>query len=238
MQPASSERHPLIWVAAGEHEAALWEAHTGSPREVVRVLQSSSPEQPPPAVDSCPAALQSPTPLGAAGALQGDTKAGECTRLRTEELSEPPQRVAGMRALLPLAGSTLLTGGSDCAVRLWEPTRPQRCEIVCAPAPAGATAPPQHYDVRTFKGVHMVQEVHEQGSHARPGSTYSPAQYAANLRSAATGAGALGAAANASMGGVGRMDAHRDTITDMAIIEGTQRLLVTCSRDGSIKGWR
>ena len=186
------------------------------------MLQSNSPSTPPPSLDSMPVALSLPptnTP----------------STLRTEELDEPPSRPPGMRAILPLAGETVLTAGSDCAIRLWEPSRPDRCEIVCAPAPIGATAPLQHYDVRQIKGVGVLQEVHSAG---QQNGHYSPACYAPNLRSPATGSGALSAAASHLSGGTGRMDAHRDCINDMAIVEGAQRLLITACRDGVVKAWK
>ena len=34
---------------------------------------------------------------------------------------------------------------------------------MCAPAAAGAPAPVQHYDVRSLRGVPVLQEVHQAG---------------------------------------------------------------------------
>jgi phosphoinositide-3-kinase regulatory subunit 4 len=43
---------------------------------------------------------------------------------RVEELNEPPSRLGGVRALLPLAGGTgVLSGGSDLRVRMWDRLR-------------------------------------------------------------------------------------------------------------------
>ena len=67
---------------------------------------------------------------------------------------------------------------------------------------------------------------------------YSPACFAPNLRSPATGSGALSAAAAVVSGGVGRVEAHHDCINDMVAVEGPQRMLVTGSRDGVVKAWK
>jgi hypothetical protein len=43
---------------------------------------------------------------------------------RIEELIDPPPRLPGVRALLPLSGGAgLLTGGSDCRIRMWDHLR-------------------------------------------------------------------------------------------------------------------
>jgi phosphoinositide-3-kinase regulatory subunit 4 len=43
---------------------------------------------------------------------------------RIEELIDPPPRLPGVRALLPLSGGAgLLTAGSDCRIRMWDHLR-------------------------------------------------------------------------------------------------------------------
>lgn len=88
---------------------ALWDVESGLPRKVLRVLQSSNPAEPPPALDAVPVALGG----------RAHPPAQSHTSLRTEELDEPPPRPPGMRAVVPLAKDAVLTAGSDCAIRLW-----------------------------------------------------------------------------------------------------------------------
>lgn len=45
------------------------------------------------------------------------------SKYRINELNEPPQRVPGVRALLPLPGGDLLTGGTDLKIRRWDHSR-------------------------------------------------------------------------------------------------------------------
>lgn len=41
-------------------------------------------------------------------------------KYKVDELNEPPPRLPGIRALLPLPGGDLLTGGTDLKIRRWE----------------------------------------------------------------------------------------------------------------------
>lgn len=42
------------------------------------------------------------------------------SKYRVDELNEPSIRVPGIRALLPLPGGDLLTGGTDLKIRRWD----------------------------------------------------------------------------------------------------------------------
>jgi hypothetical protein len=86
--------------------------------------------------------------LGDAKSSLGDAKSS---------LGDGYPRPSAFRAVLPMANDTLLTAGSDCAIRFWDTARADRCEIICAPAAAGAPAPVQHYDVRSLRGVPVLQ---------------------------------------------------------------------------------
>ncbi len=80
-------------------------------------------------VNSIPAALSQPSSSSQYvrpgmildSRLNGGLKV---TDYRIEELNEPPPRLPGVRALLPLSGGAdLLTGGSDCCIRMWDHSR-------------------------------------------------------------------------------------------------------------------
>lgn len=45
------------------------------------------------------------------------------SKYRVDELNEPSIRVPGIRALLPLPGGDLLTGGTDLKIRRWDHCR-------------------------------------------------------------------------------------------------------------------
>ena len=59
--------------------------------------------------------------------MSNDMKRGENSKrsdYRLDELNEPPPRLSGVRALLPLSGGTgILTGGTDCKIRMWDRLR-------------------------------------------------------------------------------------------------------------------
>lgn len=80
-------------------------------------------------VNSIPAALSQPSSSSQYvrpgmildSSLNGGLKV---TDYRIEELNEPPPRLPGVRALLPLSGGAgLLTGGSDCCIHMWDHSR-------------------------------------------------------------------------------------------------------------------
>lgn len=60
-------------------------------------------------------------------AVNAESKRSEISKksdYKLEELNEPPPRLSGVRTLLPLPGGNgLLTGGTDCKVRVWDRLR-------------------------------------------------------------------------------------------------------------------
>lgn len=52
-----------------------------------------------------------------------DLRRNNGSKYRVDELSDPPPRLSGIRALLPLPGGDLLTGGTDLKIRRWDHCR-------------------------------------------------------------------------------------------------------------------
>jgi phosphoinositide-3-kinase, regulatory subunit 4 len=52
-----------------------------------------------------------------------DPRRNVSSKYRIDELNEPPPRLPGIRALLPLPGGDLLTGGTDLKIRRWDHSR-------------------------------------------------------------------------------------------------------------------
>lgn len=70
-------------------------------------------------MNTLPAALSQP--LSSSQSRQVLNSAVKPADYRIEELNEPPPRLPGVRAMLPLSGgAALLTGGSDCRIRMWD----------------------------------------------------------------------------------------------------------------------
>jgi len=105
-------------VARDRSQVALWDVQSNFPQRVLRVLQSADAAVPPPSLDTPPLATSRPQPaLSECGASAADPNSAAA--LRTTELDAPPQRPSGFRAVLPMGNDTLLTAGSDCAIRFW-----------------------------------------------------------------------------------------------------------------------
>lgn len=54
---------------------------------------------------------------------KSDPRRSTNSKYRLDELNEPSIRVPGIRALLPLPGGDLLTGGTDLKIRRWDHCR-------------------------------------------------------------------------------------------------------------------
>ncbi|PHU16738.1 hypothetical protein BC332_12433 [Capsicum chinense] len=198
---------PLVYVAAGCNEVSLWNAENGSCHQVLRVANNENEAE----NSDLPWALAKPS--NKANPKQ-DLRRNTGSKYRVDELSEPPPRLSGIRALLPLAGGDLLTGGTDLKIRRWDHCSPERSYCVCGPSIKGV-ANDDFYETKSSFGVQIVQEAKR-----RP------------LATRLTAKAILGAAAVDAAG------CHRDCILSLASVKLNQRLLISGSRDGAVKVWK
>ncbi|CAM6046085.1 unnamed protein product [Sphagnum compactum] len=216
---SSASARPFVYVAAGQNEVALWNAEDGTCHQVLRLASETATAD---TTSNIPAALSQPLSssqcfrpgMNLDSRLNGGLKVAD---FRIEELIDPPPRLPGVRALLPLSGGAgLLTGGSDCRIRMWDHLRPEHSYSVCGPTiKTSTTAEAPRFEQRAINGVRVVQVGVESGSR-----TSSKAK---------TG---LAAAATDSAG------CHRDCILGLASAQTNQRLLISSSRDGAVKVWK
>ncbi|KAJ8425962.1 hypothetical protein Cgig2_033891 [Carnegiea gigantea] len=163
------------------------------------------------AVSDLPWALSRP-PIKAN--LKSDPAQNVNLKYRVDEFNEPSPRLSGIRSLLPLPGGDLLTGGTDLKIRRWDQSRPERSYSICGPTIKGLRND-EVYEIRSCSGVQLVQEMS-----TRP------------LTAKLTTKAVLAAAAADPAG------CHRDSILSLASIKLNQRLLISSSRDGTIKAWK
>ncbi|CAK9223943.1 unnamed protein product [Sphagnum troendelagicum] len=218
---SSASARPFVYVAAGQNEVALWNAEDGTCHQVLRLASETATAD---TTSNIPAALSQPLSssqcfrhgMNFDSRLNGGLKVAD---FRIEELIDPPPRLPGVRALLPLSGGAgLLTGGSDCRIRMWDHLRPENSYSVCGPTiKTSTTAEAPRFEQRAINGVRVVQEVQGVESGSRTSSKSK------------TG---LAAAATDSAG------CHRDCILGLASAQTNQRLLISSSRDGAIKVWK
>ncbi|CAN4090043.1 unnamed protein product [Withania somnifera] len=198
---------PLVYVAAGCNEVCLWNAENGSCHQVLRVASNENePEN-----SDIPWALAKPS--NKANPKQ-DLRRNTGSKYRVDELSDPPPRLSGIRALLPLPGGDLLTGGTDLKIRRWDHCSPERSYCVCGPSIKGVVND-DFYETKSSFGVQIVQEAKR-----RP------------LATRLTAKAILGAAAVDAAG------CHRDCILSLSSVKLNQRLLISGSRDGAVKVWK
>ncbi|KAI3447049.1 hypothetical protein Pfo_003714 [Paulownia fortunei] len=205
--PLSVATRPLVYVAAGCNEVSLWNAENGSCHQVLRATNHESD------AENCelPWALARPS---SKTNTKSDLRRSINSKYRIDELNEPSPRVPGIRALLPLPGGDLLTGGTDLKIRRWDHCSPDRSYCVCGPSIKGI-GNDDFYETKSSFGVQVVQEAKR-----RP------------LATRLTGKTILAAAATDSAG------CHHDSILSLASVKLNQRLLISSSRDGAIKVWK
>nr|XP_043627888.1 serine/threonine-protein kinase VPS15 [Erigeron canadensis] len=145
---------------------------------------------------------------------KADSRRGVNYKYRVDELNEPPPRSPGIRSLLPLPGGDLLTGGTDLRIRRWDHCSPERTYCICGPSIKGI-GNDEFYETKSSFGVQIVQEAKRRPLATRP-----------------TGKAVLAAAATDSGG------CHRDSILSLASVKLNQRLLLSSSRDGTVKVWK
>ncbi|CAL1414274.1 unnamed protein product [Linum trigynum] len=201
----SSTARPLIYVAAGCNEVSLWNAENGSCHQVFRMSNyEGDPES-----SDVPSALTKPSNK----AISRSDRRNVNPKYRVDELNEPPTRLPGIRAMLPLPGGDLLTGSTDLRIRRWDHCSPEKSYCISGPNLKG-TGNENFFEARSYSGVQVVQEIR------RPSTV--------KLTTKAV----LAAAATDSAG------CHRDSVLALASVKLNQRLLISSGRDGAIKVWK
>ena len=191
-----------VYAAAGTNEVGRWDVATGKCDHVFQANLSQDGED------------HSKLPL----ALRPEANAASDTRdFGKKSLQTTPHLSPGFRAMLPFSDGTLLSGGTDCRIRLWDGSQPDKSYVVCGPQineggvrtgrnASGSTK----YAPRTYNGVRILQELRKPDVSIR-----SMVEDAISMKHAA----------------------HRDCIRDLAIVQPGRRLLLSGSRDGSVKCW-
>ncbi|KAL0345169.1 UNVERIFIED_CONTAM: Serine/threonine-protein kinase VPS15 [Sesamum radiatum] len=147
--PLSVATRPLVYVAAGCNEVSLWNAENGSCHQVLRAANHESD------AETCesPWALARPS---SKSTTKSDLRRSINAKYRIDELNEPSMRLPGIRALLPLPGGDLLTGGTDLKIRRWDHCSPDRSYSICGPSIKGV-GNDDFYETKSSFGVQVVQ---------------------------------------------------------------------------------
>ncbi|KAK1270728.1 Shaggy-related protein kinase kappa [Acorus gramineus] len=202
----SCTARPLVYVAAGCNEVSLWNAENGSCHQVFKLSSNETEAE----MSDIPWALRRSTKMNSTQDFKRNTN----PKYRIDELNEPPLRLPGVRALLPLPGGDLLTGGTDLKIRFWDHNSPDRSYCVCGPSTKGI-GNDEFYDTKSSFGVQVVQEGNKR-----------------HVSTKFTQKALLTVAATDSAG------CHRDSVLSLASVRLNQRLLISGSRDGAIKVWK
>ncbi|KAK9863176.1 hypothetical protein WJX84_011949 [Apatococcus fuscideae] len=237
---------PLVWVAAGGgHEVGLWDLEEGHCHQVLRAFGPSSTEA---ERRESPAALQRKAQPASGAANPLDQTSLE-RHLLLPSLEAPQPKTAGVRALLATSSGSLLSAGTDQAIHHWQPARHDHSYLVCAPPSTKiqATDSPSTdqiqiramYTKRVLQNVAIVEEailpqqpsIAPSSSQATSASgSFTGSEHMQTMPPSQTKQASL--ARQAAL-------CHQDAILGLALLDGiSDRLLLSCGREGVIKAWR
>lgn len=193
----------------------------GVPR-LLRVFRSLAVGEPHGAEEEAPQALSS-SPV--VWHTDGESSSGIFT-----PSSEASRTVVG--ALLPSPDGSLLTGGSDCSLRLWDGRRPMRSYMVAAPR-VPSFAPGTNGDsAAVLVGDPAVR--YEGRMFSAAGGSASVVTEVPN-----TSVSLAGGRSGGRGGGAAPTTGHADAVTSLAWIEGGgDTMLASGDREGLVKVWR
>ena len=209
---------PVVYVAAGKEEVAAWDTGNGTLKKVLRLAGKD-------ALGAVPEALAAPAPdLGGAWDPLARARQLGATELRTLAARRP-----GFRSLLSGPGNELISGGSDCLIRCWDVSDPQRSYVVVAPPQEAYAVPKWSYSSRVVGQVPVIEERPVDGAGGqRRDTVHREDAAAAEERQVAARWWERAVAL-----------CHQQSIVDMARVEGhAEPLLASASLDGVIKVWR
>mmetsp|Transcript_459 Transcript_459/g.1742 ORF Transcript_459/g.1742 Transcript_459/m.1742 type:complete len:1427 (+) Transcript_459:143-4423(+) len=236
-------------ISAGEHETAVWNIFDGRCEQVFRNLGVDEK-----AYEGNPISCSSALPVSGrnlseldAGpeAVSNHLRSLDLGAGRAETQSTPPpsnlleahgRAGVGHRALLPLPNGGFLTAGSDRFIRFWHPHRFEYSYLMCAPAarqgcPGGGTAdpvdwvikPPVYYTKKIYNGISTVEEMRH-------------ASQPQGRQQKSLGGQKGGGKDKTGVGGTNAC--HEDCVLDLALFDTQERIILSSSRDGTIKGWK
>ena len=233
-----------VLISAGEHETAVWNIFEGRCEQIFRNLsERSRTYRSNPISCSGSSSVKDRKLSGIEAETEVIDKHLRSQQLRDMHVLHSSQNIhapnepsydescgIGHRAILPLPNGGFLTAGSDKFMRFWHPHRFEYSYCMCGPHSKNNSnnnsgnpvdwiiKAPVYYTKKIYNGISTVEE-------ASHGSVQEPQQV---LHKEAKTSSAL----------AGSNSCHEDSILDLALIDSHEKTILSCSRDGVIKGWK
>jgi phosphoinositide-3-kinase regulatory subunit 4 len=242
-----------VLISAGEHETAVWNIFEGRCEQIFRNLTENAK-----AYDSNPVSCSASSSVHNSNLSQVEAETEIIHKhLKSQQIRDmhalhsnqkcspaqaksqvPPQQQSsgsGHRAILPLPNGGFLTAGSDKFMRFWHPHRFEYSYCMCGPYSKNSNVntnsnpvdwivkAPVYYTKKIYNGISTVEEArHGGGQDVQQQQKEGQGQKESKLK----------------LGLSGSTWCHEDCILDLALIDSQERIVISCSRDGIIKGWK
>ncbi|CAK4717138.1 hypothetical protein LEN26_006490 [Aphanomyces euteiches] len=236
-QQEFSATFPLVYVAAGDSEAAAFDLSIGSCRAVFRTLHTQVQML---GADKCPTLhhVQVPSRMkDVMGSILGPPKFAQALdEVAASPFSEEPT----IRAMICPSEFSLLTAGEDRRIRFWDLRHPKKSVTVCG----GDSEASSFYDSQVARdgwwrlnpedSNEKVSKAELVWSKMEP-PTIHLCQDASSFGE--TGDGYVNPASE-RRGPIAASPAHHDCILDLKMVEVNGPMIVSSARDGVVKVWR
>ncbi|KAF0698480.1 Aste57867_10903 [Aphanomyces stellatus] len=235
-QPELAATSPLVYVAAGDSEAAVFDLSIGACRAVFRTLHTQVQML---GADKCPTLhhVQVPSRMkDVMGSILGPPKFAQAL---DEVAATPFSEEPSIRAMVCPSEFSLLTAGEDRRIRFWDLRHPKKSLTVSGGDTASfydsQDAPPGWWRLNPEDSTEKVSKAETVWSKMSPPSILL-CQDASSF-----GEGNGDGYANPALerrGPIAASPAHHDCILDLKMVDVNGPMIVSSARDGVIKVWR
>eukprot|EP00210_Caulerpa_lentillifera_P004626 g4412.t1 len=198
---------PFVYiVCGGANEVGLWDVQDGSCKQVFRAIPREETEVRKMELPSALAASRRET--HGVGQIQNELE----SRHQKLRLSHSPNE--GIRCVLPIGGGSVITGGYDKFIRVWDGIEPKRSFPMSGPSPRSHKEQGMYSfqcNLHFVQGVPIINECcFKSHYHQMTHEGFSRKQ----------------------------SSHHNDCVTDLSIAHVREQLLISASRDGVVKIWK
>ncbi|RHY31205.1 hypothetical protein DYB32_003677 [Aphanomyces invadans] len=233
-QPELAATSPLVYVAAGDSEAAVFDLSIGACRAVFRSLHTQVQML---GADKCPTLhhVQVPSRMkDVMASILGPPKFAQALDdIATTPYSEEPT----IRALLCPSEFSLLTAGEDRRIRFWDLRHPKKSLTV-----SGGDSAPSFYDSQAAPdGWWRLNSDDPKVSKAELVWSKMPPPSILLCQDASSFGDHGDGYANPTLerrGPIAASPAHHDCILDLKMVDVSGPMVVSSARDGVVKVWR
>ncbi|EQC25017.1 VPS15 protein kinase [Saprolegnia diclina VS20] len=234
-RPDSARNSPLVYVAAGDSEVAVFDLSIGACRGVFRTLHTQVQLS---EADACPTLHHVQVPSRAKDVLASVLGPQNFTQALDEIATTTSTEEPTVRAIVTPSEYSLLTAGEDRRIRFWDLRNPKKSLTVC-----GGDAS-SFYDSQDaphgwwkLKGDDKVTKAELVWSKMDP-PTIHLCQDASSYFGDSTADGVAPNPALERRGPIPPSPAHNDCILDLKLVDVNGPMVVSSARDGVVKVWR